>query len=260
MKIHADLTKEAIVESELLPWTASPSAGVDRRMLDRDGEEVARCTTVVRYLPGKKFSFHVHSGGEEFLVLDGIFSDEHGHYSKHFYVRNPIGSSHEPYTVNGCLLLVKLRQMPENAMDEPKSKTTDTDSWIKTQIGAEWLPYVPASWSIDVPEQEQGQGQRRALPESHNHFQLILYQNEISGEKLTMEWWVPNSTWLSPPEASTGEEVFVIGGDIEYEGKSYGIRSWFRFPGLGKNQHQRKWSTRTGCRIYHKLGLLAVQE
>jgi anti-sigma factor ChrR (cupin superfamily) len=63
------------------PWIASPIAGVDRRMLDRIGDEVARATSIVRYAPGSHFSAHTHGGGEEFLVLDGVFQDEHGDYA-----------------------------------------------------------------------------------------------------------------------------------------------------------------------------------
>lgn len=75
MKIHADLSQRAVVNSEVLPWVDSPMAGVQRRMLERDGEEVARATSIVRYAPGSYFSAHTHGGGEEFLVLEGVFSD-----------------------------------------------------------------------------------------------------------------------------------------------------------------------------------------
>ena len=49
-------------------------------MLDRIGDEVARATSIVRYAPHSHFSPHTHGGGEEFLVLDGVFQDEHGDY------------------------------------------------------------------------------------------------------------------------------------------------------------------------------------
>ena len=64
----------AIVHAQNIDWIKSPAAGVDRKMLDRIGEEVARATTIVRYLPNSQFPPHVHTGGEEFIVLDGIFS------------------------------------------------------------------------------------------------------------------------------------------------------------------------------------------
>lgn len=84
MKINADFTKRVVVHSDEIPWAPSPMPGVSRRPLDRIGAEVARATTIVRYDPGSRFSPHVHTGGEEFIVLDGVFQDEHGDF--------PVGS------------------------------------------------------------------------------------------------------------------------------------------------------------------------
>jgi anti-sigma factor ChrR (cupin superfamily) len=108
MKINADLSKRARVDSDMLAWVASPLAGVERRMLERDGEEVARVTSLVRYAPGSSFSQHTHSGGEEFLVLDGTFSDDYGDFPAGTYVRNPVGSKHAPHSEGGTVILVKL--------------------------------------------------------------------------------------------------------------------------------------------------------
>lgn len=110
MAIHADFDKRVAVHYDTLAWRASPMAGVDRKMLDRIGDEVARATTIVRYAPGSHFSPHVHSGGEEFLVLDGVFQDEHGDYPAGTYVRNPIGTKHTPRSEGGCTIFVKLWQ------------------------------------------------------------------------------------------------------------------------------------------------------
>jgi anti-sigma factor ChrR (cupin superfamily) len=70
MNLNADFTKRALVHGAALEWKASPMPGVERRMLDRIGDEVARATTIVRYAPGSQFSPHVHGDGEEFLVLE----------------------------------------------------------------------------------------------------------------------------------------------------------------------------------------------
>ncbi len=80
MELNADFSQRVLVHSDQLEWNASPMPGVDRRMLDRIGGEVARATTIVRYAPESKFSAHTHSGGEEFIVLDGVFQDEHGDF------------------------------------------------------------------------------------------------------------------------------------------------------------------------------------
>lgn len=110
MNINADFTKRVVVHSDQLEWRASPMPGVARRMLDRIGGEVARATSIVRYAPGSKFSAHTHTGGEEFIVLEGVFQDEHGDYPAGTYVRNPPTTSHTPGSEAGCVIFVKLWQ------------------------------------------------------------------------------------------------------------------------------------------------------
>ncbi len=110
MTLNSDFSKCAVVHSAEAPWIASPMPGVDRRMLDRIGDEVARATSIVRYAPGSAFSAHTHTGGEEFIVLNGIFQDEHGDYPAGTYVRNPPTTSHTPSSEHGCTIFVKLWQ------------------------------------------------------------------------------------------------------------------------------------------------------
>ncbi|WP_108836943.1 cupin domain-containing protein [Tateyamaria sp. Alg231-49] len=110
MELNADFSKRVIVHSDALEWQASPMKGVDRRMLDRIGGEVARATTIVRYAQDSHFSAHTHTGGEEFIVLDGVFQDEHGDYPAGTYVRNPPTTKHTPGSKPGCTIFVKLWQ------------------------------------------------------------------------------------------------------------------------------------------------------
>ena len=111
MDLHADLRARAVLDTKALPWAPSPMEGVERRLLDRRGGEVARATSIVRYAPGRCFERHSHPGGEEILVLEGTFSDEMGDYPAGTYLRNPSGSGHAPFSDQGCTLLVKLMQM-----------------------------------------------------------------------------------------------------------------------------------------------------
>lgn len=110
MDLNADFSRRVMIASETLDWVASPMPGVERRMLDRIGGEVARATTIVRYAPKSRFSAHTHTGGEEFIVLDGVFQDEHGDYPAGTYVRNPPTTSHTPGSELGCTIFVKLWQ------------------------------------------------------------------------------------------------------------------------------------------------------
>jgi anti-sigma factor ChrR (cupin superfamily) len=109
-RVNAEFDRRVVIDTTGEPWVPSPEAGVERRMLDRVGGEVARATSLVRYGPGARFAEHAHGGGEEFLVLEGVFSDERGDYPAGTYVRNPPGSRHRPFSRGGCTLFVKLHQ------------------------------------------------------------------------------------------------------------------------------------------------------
>ncbi len=110
MRLNDDLSRPALVHAAQLDWVPSPAAGVERRMLYRVGGEVARATSIVRYAPQSAFPRHTHGGGEEILVLDGVFQDEHGDYPAQSYFRNPPGSSHVPASQDGCTIFVRLWQ------------------------------------------------------------------------------------------------------------------------------------------------------
>ncbi|MEX0329026.1 MAG: cupin domain-containing protein [Ruegeria sp.] len=126
MRINADFSKRAAVHFEDTEWVASPSAGVERKMLDRIGDEVARATTIVRFAPGSAFAAHTHDGGEEYLVLDGVFQDETGDFPVGSYVRNPPTTSHTPSASEGATILVKLHQFDPDDRTEIRRSINDT--------------------------------------------------------------------------------------------------------------------------------------
>jgi anti-sigma factor ChrR (cupin superfamily) len=132
VELNADFAQRAVVHAARLPWTPSPIAGVERRMLDRIGDEVARATSIVRYAPESHFSAHTHGGGEEFLVLDGVFQDEHGDFPAGCYIRNPPSSWHTPGSAQGCTIFVKLWQF------DPADRT-------QVRIDTTRMSFVPAS-------------------------------------------------------------------------------------------------------------------
>ncbi len=110
MRLNDNFSLPVIVHAARQDWVPSPAAGVERRMLFRIGGEVARATSIVRYAPGSAFPRHTHHGGEEILVLDGVFQDEHGDYPAGSYLRNPPGTSHVPAAREGCTIFVRLWQ------------------------------------------------------------------------------------------------------------------------------------------------------
>ena len=64
MHSNADFSQRVVIRPADYEWVDSPMPGVERMMLDRIGDEVARATSLVRYAPGSTFSAHVHSRGE----------------------------------------------------------------------------------------------------------------------------------------------------------------------------------------------------
>ncbi len=216
MQLHADLLKRAVVNSDELPWVDSPLPGVQRRMLERDGEEVARATSILHYAPDSYFSAHTHSGGEEYLVLDGIFSDEMGDYHQGMYVRNPIGSRHKPYTKNGTTILVKLQQFDP---DDQEYVRIDTNK-------AEWLA-----------------GQIKGLQ--------VMPLHEYGTEQVVLVKWEPG-TRFSKHIHSQGEEIFVLSGTFADEYGTYPQGTWIRNP---PGSEHTPYSDE-GCVIYVKTGHL----
>lgn len=196
MRVNADFSERVVIATNELPWIASPQAGVERRMLDRIGDEVARATSLVRYAPASTFEPHDHALGEEFLVLEGIFSDEHGDYPAGTYVRNPPGSHHSPRTAPGCIILVKLRQM---ALSESERIVIDT---------------AKAQWSTGDAE---------------GHQRLDLYTNRENGERVTIER-LDAGTSLPAANCPGGEEIFVVSGRLADEHDEYGSGTWIRNP------------------------------
>ena len=216
MQFNADLNKRVVIETEMLPWVDSPMAGVQRRMLDRDGAEIARATTVVRFAPGSYFSAHSHRGGEELLVLDGVFSDETGDYGPGSYVRNPVGSRHTPYSDRGCTILVKLWQMDPNDQEAVTVDTTNQN----------WIPGL-------VPGLE------------------VMPLHSYGTENVALVKWAPG-TVFQPHQHWDGEETFVLEGTFEDEQGTYPKGTWLRNP-PGSVHTPR---SAAGCTIYVKTGHL----
>jgi len=194
MELNSDFTKRVVVHSDRLEWLPSPMVGVERRMLDRLGDEVARATTIVRYAPKSKFSPHVHSGGEEFIVLEGVFQDEHGDYPAGSYIRNPPQSSHTPGSEDGCIIFVKLWQFDLLDRHEVRINPDDITKLEDTQrAGVSVTP---------------------------------LYNDER--EEVRLENWSANTEIKI--EANLGAEILVLSGSFIEGNDELVTNSWLRTP------------------------------
>lgn len=95
------------VDTDQLPWRASPSAGVEWKKLYFDARS-GRSTVLLRFAPGARYAAHRHPSGEDYYVLSGTLQDGDKRYGAGTYVHLPPGSSHGPCSDTGCLVLVWL--------------------------------------------------------------------------------------------------------------------------------------------------------
>lgn len=219
MQLHSDLRQRVVLLPEQHQWVDSPMPGVSRMMLERAGAETARATSLVRYAPGAGYHPHTHGGGEEILVLSGIFSDEHGAYPAGTYLRNPPGSSHTPFSVHGCELLVKLWQF-QASDQQPLVLDTNTSSFVAGLVPG--LTVLP------------------------------LHQHD--GVQTALVRWAPHTRFNRHVHVG-GEEILVLQGLFCDEYGEYPAKSWIRSPAY--SQHQ-PYTGDAGALIYVKTGFVGA--
>jgi anti-sigma factor ChrR (cupin superfamily) len=199
MDLNANFDARISVHAAKIPWKPSPMPGVERRMLDRLGDEIARATTIVRYAPDSHFSPHVHTGGEEFLVLDGVFQDETGDFPAGSYVRNPPGSNHTPGSAPGCTIFVKLWQF-------------DLADRTQVRIDTNKMAFIPDARCPGV----------EVMPLFHD-----------ASEDVRLERWAPGSVVVL--DEAGGAEVLVLGGSFMESDELFTEQSWLRLPTQGRS-------------------------
>ncbi len=196
--LNMQFDKLVVVNSAEMEWEKSPLEGVWRKPLAREAPEQGHTTSVVRYDAGSHFSAHAHPRGEEILVLDGVFSDEHGDYPAGTYLRNPPGSKHAPFSEKGCDLLVLLDQFGDS---------DDIRLCIDTRNG-DWLP---GEYGIKV------------MP-------LYYYETEM----VALYKWPPGVRCQAQAHFG-GQEIFVISGTLCDEYGEYPAGTWIRSPHNSEN-------------------------
>lgn len=188
--------KPMVVNSQLMDWQPSPSPKVWRKRLYHEGEvESGVVTSIVRYDPGSQFRSHPHPQGEEILVLEGVFSDEHGDYPAGSYLLNPEGVSHAPYSKTGCVLFVKLRQYAGQGR-------------VRCSIDTNKQPWQPS-----------------------NHPQIgikSLYRQQGFDKHMQLERWQAGTQNVH--HYPNGGDILVLSGQLQDESNLYPKGSWLNFP------------------------------
>ncbi|MFD2176746.1 cupin domain-containing protein [Veronia pacifica] len=215
IETNVDFDKTVKIHGGETPFSPTPMKGVERMMFERRGDEVAiRATSVVRYAPESYFEPHAHPGGEEFIVLEGTFQDNHGNYPKGYYVRNPVCSTHRPFSDDGCEIFVKLAQLPP---EEGK------EQFIIDMNTAEWKKDSNKSCKLHLWESD------------YEHTDAFMFDAGYESE-----------TQLFNDVA----EFFVIKGEVTVNGVSYPERSWLRFA----EGTPVTISSENGATVYRKIG------
>ncbi len=215
--INGDLSVRAVADTARMEWGASPGGSVWRKRVHLVGPpESGQVTSVVRYEPKSTFPAHDHPEGEEILVLDGVFSDEHGDWPAGNYLLNPEGFRHAPFSEPGCLLFVKLRQFSGR---ERRHVVVDTTT----------LAWQPTSRSAVT--------------------QKALYQQAGFHDSMRLERW-DSHTDLGTILYERGAELFVLEGEFADEAGTYTKGCWMRLP-VGAAHHPRSAG---GCTLYIKTG------
>ncbi len=219
MELNANFNERCSVHAKDNPWVPSPIKGVDRKMLDRLGDEVARATSIVRYAPESHFSPHIHTGGEEFLVLEGVFQDEHGDFPVGSYIRNPPETSHTPGSKEGCTIFVKLWQFD---LADREQVRIDTGS---------------ADFAKDV---------------NRNHVHVLnLFEDDK--EAVSLEIWEAGCEIVL--DAADGMEILVLEGSFIEAGETFDKHSWLRLPNGSTSQ---AIAGSTGTRVWIKRNHLRL--
>ena len=196
--LNMNFAERIVIDTESMSWLASPAQGVWRKPLEREEAESGHTTSIVHYEAGSQFKTHPHPMGEEILVLDGVFSDQYGDYPAGTYIRNPPGSSHAPFSKQGCTILVKLNQF--DARDSATVRIdTSKQQWLAGQGGLEVMPLHNFE---------------------HEHVALV-------------KW--PVGERFQPHKHFGGEEIFVLSGEFRDEHGHYPQGSWIRSPHMSEH-------------------------
>lgn len=197
--LNLDFKQRVVINTHDQEWVPSPAGGVLRKLLAREDMESGHATSIVQYQKGAKFNTHPHPLGEEILVLEGVFSDESGDYGKGSYIRNPPGSSHAPYSVDGCIIFVKLHQFSAD----------DKQQIVINTLTAPW---------------EKGLGQLEIMP-LHEH----------GTEHVALVKWPAGEVFPLHSHLG-GEEFLVLSGLLEDEHGQYPEGTWVREPVNSEHQ------------------------
>jgi len=151
--------------------------------------------------------------GEEFIVLEGVFQDEHGDYPAGSYIRNPPTSSHTPSSELGCTIFVKLWQF------DPSDRTM-----------------------VKIDTNKMGN-----VSDANRPGVSVMPLFKDARETVQIENWDPGARVKL--NVSEGAEILVLEGTLLESGDSLRKYSWLRIP---QGDHIDAIAGHKGARLWIK--------
>ena len=216
MELNADFSRRAVVHAARLAWAASPLPGVERRMLDRIGDEVARATTIVRYAPGSSFSAHIMTAVRNLSFWKAYLQTNTVTFRPEATCATRQHRSTHHGSVPGCVIFVKLHQFA------PDDRT-------QVRIDTRQRPFRPAPGRPGVELQP-------------------LFRDDR--EDVRLERWAPDAR--VEHRAEGGIELLVLDGRFCEGGEEFAPQSWLRLP---PGSILRAEAGPEGCRLWVKSAL-----
>ena len=191
--LNLDFNQRIVISASQLAWVGASAPRVWHKQFERELPERGRCTSLVRCQSQANFQTHSHPMGEEVLVLHGVYADEHGEYPEGTYLRYPPGSTHTPFSEEGCILFVKVDHF-QLGDDQRVVLRRDEMQWKTLENGCS-----------------------------------MVTLHEYGEEHTALVRW-PQGKCLPVHSRQSGEEVLILEGQLADEYGAYPNHTWIRYP------------------------------
>jgi anti-sigma factor ChrR (cupin superfamily) len=196
--VNDDPNAVVIVDTNALEWEKTEHRGVTKKVLERVVDPVkGRETALLRFEPGATMPTETLDRRMEIFVVDGVYSDEHGDYAQHSFIRNQPGFRHTPSSKGGCTLYVKWR-VPIRS-EEKERLVIDSRT-------AKWTPFPHRGADV-----------------------LHLYRDKHGIETARIGNVHPEKR-IPTHDHAMGEETLMLKGCLKDEQNAYTPGIWFRMP------------------------------
>jgi anti-sigma factor ChrR (cupin superfamily) len=197
-EVNADPNKVTVVDTTQVPWESTEWPGVSRKVLEFvNHPKKGRETSLLRFSPGAALPTQTLTERMDIFVVEGAFSDEHGHYGEHTFIRNQPGFRHTPASKEGCVLYVKWRVPIRPGGGQRLVIDAKTAKWMEfPHRGSDVLHLYPNADGIETGR----------IGHVHTNRQLPSHDHSI------------------------GEETLILKGCLKDEYAAYTPGVWFRMP------------------------------